>query len=203
QRAFAGKLQALQQHPGFRPDLPTVLAAHVHIDGARLPNLFRMNEQHSIVVADSELPAEWAYVALGHIHQPQCVRGQAHVRYSGSIERLDLGERADEKGVVVVEVGPDGRRGEPACLPLPATPMYDVEIHEPRQEIPELRQRYPDADRALVRYRVRYTAGADNLEEILGELDRVLPRWYQREWHEAGALGPVLAGPEAVAPQQT
>src|SRR5262249_48673942 len=84
-------------------------------------------------------------------------------------------------------------------LPLPATPIYHVDISNPREELPRLRDRYPDAGRALVRYQLRYRAGSDNLEEILSELDRIFPRWYQREWQEAGALGEAVAGPAVSA----
>jgi exonuclease SbcD len=187
--AFRTRLWYAPEHPDFDPQMPTVLAAHIHVQGARMPGLFRMSDRQTVLLADEDLPARYAYVALGHVHQPQSLRGLAHVRYCGSIERLDLGERYDEKGVVLVDIGPEGRPAEPVCLPLEATPIYDVEINNPREEIPRLRERYPDAERALVRYRVRYTAGTDNLEEILRELNTVFPRWYDREWREAGADG--------------
>jgi exonuclease SbcD len=194
QSAFAARLGRIQQESRFSWDVPTVLAAHIHLRGARLSTPFRISERESIVFELQDVPADWAYVALGHIHQPQCLMGLTHVRYSGSIERLDLGERSDDKGVVLLDIGPDGRRGEPVVLPLPATPIYDVEIQDPKRELPMLHDRYPDADRALVRYHLRYTAGSDNLEEVLRELDRIFPRWYDRDWQEAGALSPVLPG---------
>jgi hypothetical protein len=114
------------------------------------------------------------------------------VRYSGSIERMDLGEAADNKGVVLVEVGPDGRRGEPQWLPLEATPVYEVAVRNPAEELPQLADLYPDAERALVHIKLTYTAGVDNLEETLRELEKVFPRWYARDWTESGALGPTL-----------
>ncbi len=43
---------------------------------------------------------------------------------------------------------------------------------------------------------IRYTAGTDQLEEVLRELDRIFPRWYARDWQETGALGPTLASTE-------
>src|SRR5262249_23750107 len=140
------------------------------------------------------LPVEYAYVALGHIHQPQCLRGLPHIRYSGSIERLDLGERHEEKGVVLFNVESNSSTAEPICLPLPATPIYDVEIHDPQRELPLLGEQYRDAAQALVRYPVRYRAGVDNLEEVLSELDGIFPRWYDRDWCEAGALEATLSG---------
>src|SRR5581483_343686 len=128
----------------------------------------------------------------GHIHKPQCLVGQPHVRYSGSIERLDLGERDDQKGVVLFDLGPAGLEGEPWTLPLESTPVYEVDVREPAEELPELRARYKKADRHLVRIRCQYTAGVDNREEVLRELEEIFPRWYDRQVQERGALGPSL-----------
>ena len=55
-----------------------------------------------------------------------------HVRYSGSIERLDLGESPDNKGVVLFDLTPEGLRGEPQVLPLDATPIYEVVVRSPQ-----------------------------------------------------------------------
>jgi exonuclease SbcD len=184
------RLRALEAQPEFDKHLPAVLAAHVHVQGAQLSNLFRINERDSLLLQPGDFGAEYAYVALGHIHQPQCLGRRVHVRYSGSIERLDLGESQDNKSVTLVELGPQGLLSEPVCLPLPATPIYDLEICQPRLELPRLLERVPDAERALVRYRLTYRAGEDNLEEILTELDRLLPRWYDRQWREASARDP-------------
>jgi DNA repair exonuclease SbcCD nuclease subunit len=197
-RAYAEKLQELLQHPSFNPSLPTVLAAHIHVQGARLPHLFRMSEQESIIFAEKDLPAGMAYVALGHIHQPQQLLEMPHVRYSGSIERLDLGERRDDKGVVLVEVGHEDRLAEPVFLPLEATPIYSVDLHSPlKEEIRQLREQYPDARRDLIHIQFTYTAGVDNLEESLRELEDIFPRWYYRHWTESGALGSPLTVGEA------
>jgi exonuclease SbcD len=192
--ATLARLQALLDDPNLRPPLPTVLAAHIHVQGAVLSGPFRISEQETILFPDHALPARLAYIALGHIHQPQCLRGLAHVRYSGSIERLDLGEWKDSKSVTLVDIGPEGRRGEPVCLPLEATPIYEVVITNPAEELPSLKEKYPDAGRALVRYDITYTAGRDNLDAILRELDEVFPRCYERIWREAGALREPLTG---------
>jgi len=185
--------------PDWNATLPTILSAHIHVRGATLPNLFRISEAESMIFSTDNLPNNVAYMALGHIHQPQAI-GAPHIRYSGSIERLDLGERNDRKGVVVFEVGPEGRRGDIQELPLEATPMYEVDITRPQEELPLLRERYPDADRALVRYHLKYRAGYDNLEELLRQLDDIFPRWYEREWREAGELGPALTEAGTLSP---
>jgi exonuclease SbcD len=201
QGAYTYRLQQLlQDRSAYNPALPTILSAHIHLQGGKLPSLFRMSERESIIFSEQDMPSGLAYVALGHIHNPQCpLPGHSHIRYSGSIERLDLGERNDEKGVTILEMGPDGLRGQPVSLPLDATPMYDLDIVNPQEELPRLRERFPDAEQALVRYRLVWTAGVDNREAILKQLDEIFPRWYEREVREANALGPTLAAPE-VAP---
>ena len=199
QTAFHEALRTMQTHPRYDGRLPTVLSAHVHVRGSQVgPSLFRISEQEDVVFDDREIPEDFAYVALGHIHKPQFLGGRTHVRYSGSIERMDLGERDDPKSVVVVDVGPDGRVGEPRLLPLPATPVYEINVRNPKEDVPRLREEYPDAKDDLVNVHLTYTAGEDNLEEVLRQLEEIFPRWYSRDWKESSALGPTLATGEAV-----
>jgi exonuclease SbcD len=186
--AYTARLGEIQQRADFDLGLQTVLAAHVHVRGAELPTLFRLTEQEDVVFSDADLPTGFAYIALGHIHRAQCIAGQKHVRYCGSIERLDLGESADQKGVVVFDVGPEGLRGEPQTLPLEATPVYEVHISQPKLEMPYLREQHPDAANHLVRIKCTYTAGVDNREEMLRQLEEIFPRWYDRQITEAGEL---------------
>jgi exonuclease SbcD len=197
--AFTGRLQDIRGDDRFDPSLPTVLVAHVNVLGAEVSHLFRLSEDEDVVFADDRLHAVYSYVALGHIHKPQALGGYGHVRYSGSIERMDLGEAIDRKGVVVFELGQSGLSGPPTTLPLEATPIYEVAIRNPQEEIPSLRDRYPDHATALVNLHVTYTAGVDNLEEVLRELDAIFPRWYGRDWVESRDLGPSLTTGEAPA----
>ncbi len=190
--AWADALRDIRDHPKYDKAAPAVLGAHVHLHGSNVgPSLFRITEEEDVVVQGSELPDQFDYVALGHIHKPQWL-GATHCRYSGSIERMDLGEQGDQKGVVIVEIGETGRNGEPTVLPLPSTPIYDVVVLEPSEDIPRLRKEFPNAKDDLANLHIRYTAGKDQLEEVLRELDGIFPRWYARDWKETGALGPTL-----------
>jgi exonuclease SbcD len=190
--AFTAKLHQLRESEYFNPDLPAVLAAHIAVRGSELPTLFRLSDQEDIVFSDADLPTGFHYVALGHIHKAQCLGGQSHVRYSGSIERMDLGESSDDKSVVLFDIGPEGLEGEPWTLPLESTPVYEVNINFPKEELPVLRKKYPDARRHLVKITCKYTAGEDNREETLRELEEIFPRWYDRHISESSALGPTL-----------
>jgi DNA repair protein SbcD/Mre11 len=178
------------RHRQHEPALPTVLAAHLHIQGSRLHSLYKLSEREDVLFSALELPAEWDYLALGHIHKPQCLLDRAHIRYSGSLERLNLGESDDAKGCILFDLGPAGRRGEPEWLPLAARPIYEVAIRRPQEELPQLRERYPDAQDALVKLDVVYRADRDNRQAILEELERIFPRWYERTCREESTLVP-------------
>jgi exonuclease SbcD len=201
--AYTSALNKLQQSAKFNPQLQTVLAAHVHVRGAELPTLFRISEQEDVVFSEADLPTGFAYIALGHIHRAQYLGGQKHVRYSGSIERMDLGEKDDFKGVVLFDIGAEGLQGEPAVLPLDTTPIYEIEIHSPQDEIPGLKERYPEAQNELVRIKCNYTAGLDNREEILRELSDIFPRWYDREIIERNALDKITLVSGASGPAKS
>lgn len=89
------------------PDLPTIFTAHASVQGAVYGN-----ERTVMLGKDLVLPGGLVkdprldYVALGHIHKHQDLNPGAHppVIYPGSIERVDFGEAADEKGFVLAEV---------------------------------------------------------------------------------------------------
>jgi exonuclease SbcD len=192
QAAFAGRLQNIRGDARFDSRLPTVLVAHVNVRGAEVSSLFRISATEDLVFDDGDLHANYAYVALGHIHKAQAVGGHGHVRYCGSIDRMDLGEQYDQKGVVAFELNEKGLIGSPTTLTLAATPMYEVEIHDPQTELPALRDRYPDHVTALVNVHVHFAAGVDSLETLLRELEAIFPRWYARDWTERSDLGPAL-----------
>jgi exonuclease SbcD len=195
--AWAESLREIRSHPRFDPSAPAVLGAHIHLHGSSVgPSLFRITPEEDVVVEGAEYANQFDYVALGHIHRPQWV-GATHVRYCGSIERMDLGEQGDQKGIVLVDIGPSGREGEPVVLPLEATPVYEVSITNPSVDLLRLKAEYPNAGADLVNLHIRYTAGTDNLEDVLRELERIFPRWYARDWQETGALGPSLVNLEA------
>ena len=89
------------------PDLPVVLTAHASVQGAKYGA-----ERTVMLGSDLVLPGSLVrdprldYVALGHIHKPQNLNQDAHppVIYPGSIERVDIGEAADDKFFVVSNI---------------------------------------------------------------------------------------------------
>ena len=196
-QAFEETIQTLRKHPNYRAGAPSVLAAHANVFGAVVgESLFRITPQEDVVVNGQAFADQFEYVALGHIHKPQFL-GHEHIRYSGSIEKMDLGEATDHKSVCVFELGASGRIGEIRVLPLPSTPIYEVTVLDPEVDLPRLKAEAEGVENDLVNFHIRYTAGKDSLEETLRQLAEIYPRWYARDWKEQSQLGPALAPAEA------
>jgi DNA repair protein SbcD/Mre11 len=79
-------------------------------------------------VSPARLPGTANYVALGHIHKPQAIRGApCPARYCGSLIQLDFGERGQDKSVVIVEAAP-GQKAKTRTVPLTAgRALRDIE----------------------------------------------------------------------------
>ena len=72
------------------------------------------------VGADLFSPA-FDYVALGHLHVPQTVGGQAHIRYSGAPLAMGFGEATHSKSVCLVQWASAGGGAPPGTAPSAIT----------------------------------------------------------------------------------
>ncbi|MGZ8600799.1 MAG: exonuclease SbcCD subunit D [Actinomycetota bacterium] len=99
---------------GFTPGRIPIVLGHLFTDGALVTPGGAERELTigiAYAVPPSRLPADAAYVALGHVHLAQSVKGSpAPARYAGSLLQLDFGEAGQRKSVAVVEATP----GKPA-----------------------------------------------------------------------------------------
>jgi exonuclease SbcD len=90
------------------PTIPAVLAGHLTVSSG----IFSGSEKRAVYGTDPLfLPsnlgiAPFDYVALGHLHRFQNVNGSClpPIIYSGSIERVDFGERKEDKGFCLVTI---------------------------------------------------------------------------------------------------
>ena len=91
-------------------DLPSdairLFAGHLTVTGGTVGG----GEREAHTVFDYEVPAtafpkRLHYVALGHLHRAQRIKGRTSIGYSGSPLQLDFGETSDVKSVNVVELG--------------------------------------------------------------------------------------------------
>jgi len=88
--------------------LPSVLAAHAWVSGAKIGSerLMTIGQEPVLLLSNIAHPV-FDYVALGHIHHHQVLSENPPVVYAGSLERVDFSEEKDEKGFYLVEIGPD------------------------------------------------------------------------------------------------
>ena len=90
--------------------LPVVLTGHLHVSGGEVS----MDSERRIVVGGEEahaaslFDARAAYVALGHLHRPQVIRGTTAIRYAGSPFPLSATERHYRHSMPVVDLAPGG-----------------------------------------------------------------------------------------------
>src|SRR5208282_1235201 len=80
---------------------------------------------------------------------------------------LKGGER---KGIVLVDIGPNGRKSEPRFIEIEATPLVEVRVKDAGSSAEQLRAQVPDPETALVRVVVEPQATAD----ATGSLDRAI-----------------------------
>jgi exonuclease SbcD len=153
---------------GFRSDRVNILMSHMFTDGALLGGGEReVNIGIEYAVSPSRLPGTATYLALGHVHKPQAVKGSpSPARYSGSLLQLDFGEVDQAKSVCIVDASP----GKPALV-------REVALHGGRKlmdvsgTLEELAQRKAQFGDAYLRVVVN-TGGpvaniVDNVREFL------------------------------------
>jgi exonuclease SbcD len=99
---------------GFTPGRVSVILGHLFTDGALVRPGGGERELTigiAYAISPARLPGEVSYIALGHVHMPQAVKGSAApARYAGSLIQLDFGEAGQRKSVVIVDASP----GKPA-----------------------------------------------------------------------------------------
>ena len=197
---FKERLQEMQEKH-VQPHLPSVLVSHIHVRGSEIHTPHHLSESDDVIYEQGEIPSYLAYIAYGHIHKPQLISNASYMRYAGSIERFNYGERDDQKSVVLVDIGQRGRQGDPVCLPLNATPFYRIQILDPESNMQHLRECYPDADRAYVSCRLVYKPGVHDVNRLTDELRRIFRRCYDLQFEVEGEITPI-DNFESAAPAQ-
>ncbi|MBI4851306.1 MAG: exonuclease subunit SbcD [Acidobacteria bacterium] len=135
------------------PNLPATLFAHLSISGVISHSEKEVNYDEGILMERNSLPfaPNLTYIGLGHIHQCQKIPHKIPCYYSGSMERMDMGERDDDKFVLLVEI-PSTRIANITKLPLPVTPFYDISINA--LELDSLLALYPDLRESFFRLNI-------------------------------------------------
>jgi DNA repair protein SbcD/Mre11 len=162
--------------------IPAVLTIHGTVDGAQLGAERGITLGQDLVLPRSIVTLPGIdYVALGHIHRHQSLGEHPPIVYAGSIERVDFGERNEDKGCVLVELEKGATRWH--FHKLDARPFVSVEVdvrrsNDPHERIAAAIQKHP-LSQAVVRLEVQAT------HEQAGALEEsTLRTWL----YEAGAF---------------
>ena len=166
--AIAGRAQTLD------PDIPAIMAGHVTVNGATVGSerSMMLGNDHVLNVSAVQQP-QLEYVALGHIHKHQVLRPPATdgssgagpaVAYSGSLQRVDFSEEADEKGFCIIDIDPSAPQGRRLTdfrfERIAARPFVTVDANVPDSEgnptdfVVRAIERRP-VDGSIVRLRLR------------------------------------------------
>ncbi len=112
------------------PALPAVLAGHLTVSSG----LFSGSEKRAIYGTDPLfLPSQLAispfdYIALGHLHRYQNLNTNGiPLIYCGSVERIDFGERNEQKGFCLVSLEKKGTASH-EFIPTPTRPFIQIEV---------------------------------------------------------------------------
>lgn len=101
-------------------DVPLIGMGHLFTTGGQLQEGDGVRDLYvgslGQVPADV-FPASFDYLALGHLHVPQLVAGQVHMRYCGSPVAMGFGEVGQQKHVVLIDF--DGRKRDITTLNVP------------------------------------------------------------------------------------
>jgi len=133
------------------PELPLVLSAHCSVEGAqygseRMVMLGKELVLPGSIVRDPRLD----YTALGHLHKAQNLNEGRHppVIYPGSIERVDFGEKDDQKVFVIAHI--ERGKTEVEWRPLDHTrPFFDsfVPLKTKENITEQIISQLPDQDK--------------------------------------------------------
>jgi exonuclease SbcD len=157
----------------LNPEIPAVLAAHLTVSNG----IFSGSEKRAIYGTDplfmpSNLARqEFDYVALGHLHRYQNLNqnGYPALVYSGSLERIDFGERKEEKGFCLVTIQ---KRGETSheFIRVDTRPFIQVEVElkadrDHTEQVVEAIEKY-DVKDAVVKVVYHVPAGKKDLVRL-------------------------------------
>jgi exonuclease SbcD len=129
---YVGYIAQLAEECAAQPEVIALLMGHFTVADARVgvQGMLTSPAEPQVPVSALTLPA-FDYVALGHIHKPQELNGGAQppVVYCGSIDRIDFGERRDDKGFVLADI----RKGfaEWKHVAAPTRPFVEIDAVVP------------------------------------------------------------------------
>lgn len=145
------------------PAKPAVFVTHLQIIGVNYsgtPKEASYNEDISL--ASNCLPQKASYIALGHIHKCQEIEKSAvPCWYSGSFDRMDLGEREDEKFVLLVEIDEKTKDATVEKVPIDCNRFDEITILA--ENLEEFAENYENREKIYGNLNLKYTADDDTV----------------------------------------
>lgn len=117
---YAAVCAAAEKMRSDAGDIPLIATGHLFTAGGQTVEEDGVKELYVGSLAHASIdvfPQNIDYLALGHLHVPQKVAGEDHLRYSGSPLAMGFGEAKQQKQVVLVDF--DGRRPQIEEIAVP------------------------------------------------------------------------------------
>jgi|SRR3990167_4266403 len=168
----------------LNPKIPAILCGHLTVSSG----IFSGSEKRAVygndpVLLPSQLAIEpFDYVALGHLHRYQNLNkdGYPAVVYSGSIERVDFGERKEDKGFCYIKI-PEKNSAIHEFIKTPTRPFIQIEAKikedfDPTEQIISEIQKFDikDAVLKIIYHLPSSIKDSINLKKIQKECDSAI-----------------------------
>lgn len=127
--AYARYIAELAARVAERPEHIAILTGHFTVANARVGvQGFLLNPAEPQVPAQFVSLEQFDYVAMGHVHKYQQMNPgqQPPIVYCGSVDRIDFGERAEDKGFVIADV--QKRHADPKHIRLDTRKFLELSI---------------------------------------------------------------------------
>jgi exonuclease SbcD len=163
-----------------------ILFAHYYVEGAKL----RETAHPEVLPGEFSftrdmIPKELNLAVFGHIHLHQSLIGEPEVVYTGAIERIDWGEREDEKGFLIIDPDfPELWNFEP--LPTREMIKINVDITDTQNPTKEILESIPvDIKEKMIRLEIRVNEGVRKKIEEYKISERLKAAFhYEVKWKE-------------------
>lgn len=184
---------------GFAADSVNIILGHAFVQGSAVGGGERtahLVEEYSVPA--TAFPSTASYVALGHLHRPQVIRGATSIHYCGSPLQLDFGEEAQSKQVNIVEVEP-GLPAKVQAIPLAggrsllsvAGTLADLVALAESEEVPHdswLRVHVQESMRTGLAEEVRELLGAGVVDVLVERDAQTAPKRRSRQGRSPSEL---------------
>lgn len=142
---------------------PAIFVTHLQIIGVNYsgtPKEASYNEDISL--ASNCLPQNVTYIALGHIHKCQQIeKSVVPCWYSGSFDRMDLGEREDEKFVLLVDVDKRTKKATVEKIAIECNQFEEINIST--EHLKELAESQEEPKKSYGNLNIKYRADDDTI----------------------------------------